>query len=86
VEHGLAGREGTVVIEADRTEEALSVSIVDNGAGLPGGDVGEGLGTQIVRTLIEGELSGSIEWESVEAGGTKVQINIPLKFVAQGLV
>lgn len=86
VEHGLAGREGTVVIEADRTAEALSVSIVDNGAGLPGGDVGEGLGTQIVRTLIEGELSGSIEWESVDAGGTKVQIQIPLKFVAQGLV
>ena len=82
VEHGLAGREGTVVIEADRTAEALSVSIVDNGAGLPGGDVGEGLGTQIVRTLIEGELSGSIEWESVDAGGTKVSINIPLRFVA----
>jgi two-component sensor histidine kinase len=84
VEHGLAGREGTVVIEADRTAEALSVSIVDNGAGLPGGDVGEGLGTQIVRTLIEGELSGSIEWESVDAGGTKVSINIPLRFLATG--
>jgi hypothetical protein len=37
-----------------------------------------------VRTLIEGELSGSIEWESAEAGGTKVSIDIPLRFVASG--
>ncbi len=82
VEHGLAGREGTVIIAATREAEALTVTITDNGTGLPEGDVGEGLGTQIVKTLIQGELSGSIEWSSAPEGGTRVSIDIPLRFVS----
>jgi two-component sensor histidine kinase len=82
VEHGLAGREGTVTIQAERTDQVLDVHIVDNGAGLPEGDVGEGLGTQIVKTLITGELSGTIEWSSAPDGGTDVAISIPLRFLA----
>jgi two-component system, sensor histidine kinase PdtaS len=80
VEHGLAGREGTVIIEATRTEELLTVHIVDNGTGLPEGAIGDGLGTQIVKTLIQGELSGSIEWNAAADGGTDVFIEIPLRF------
>jgi two-component sensor histidine kinase len=82
VEHGLAGREGTVTIQADRTDQVLAVHIVDNGTGLPDGDVGEGLGTQIVKTLITGELSGTIAWSSAPDGGTDVAIEIPLRFLA----
>jgi two-component sensor histidine kinase len=82
VEHGLAGREGTVTIQAHRTDQVLGVHIVDNGTGLPNGDVGEGLGTQIVKTLITGELSGTIEWSSAANGGTDVAIEIPLRFLA----
>jgi two-component sensor histidine kinase len=82
VEHGLAGREGTVTIQADRTDQVLAVHIVDNGTGLPDGDVGEGLGTQIVKTLITGELSGTIAWSSAADGGTDVAIEIPLRFLA----
>jgi two-component sensor histidine kinase len=82
VEHGLAGREGTVVIEATRTEELLTVHIVDNGTGLPEGEIGDGLGTQIVKTLIQGELSGTIEWNPAKDGGTDVFIEIPLRFVS----
>jgi two-component sensor histidine kinase len=81
VEHGLAGREGTVEITAVRTEDALSVHILDNGAGMPNGQVGDGLGTQIVKTLIQGELSGSIEWDSRVSGGTDVSIEIPLRYL-----
>ncbi|GAA1603577.1 histidine kinase N-terminal domain-containing protein [Leucobacter chromiireducens subsp. chromiireducens] len=82
VEHGLAGREGSVFVRADRTEERLSVEVVDTGTGLPGGTVGDGLGTQIVRTLVEGELGGSIVWAPDEGGGTKVSIEVPLHWIS----
>ncbi|QPZ37294.1 sensor histidine kinase [Paramicrobacterium chengjingii] len=81
VEHGLAGRSGEVEIQAERTEEILSVTVRDNGTGLPEGRVGQGLGTQIVRTLIQGELSGTIDWHTVVGEGTEVTIEVPLRFI-----
>ena len=81
VEHGLAGREGEVSIEATRSEETLTVRVRDNGSGLPEGKVGAGLGTQIVRTLIQGELSGTIDWHTMVGSGTEVTIEIPLRYL-----
>ena len=79
VEHGLAGRaEGEVEIIAERTEDVLSVKVRDNGVGLAEGKVGSGLGTQIVRTLIQGELGGAIDWHTIMGSGTEVTIEIPL--------
>src|SRR5699024_10536863 len=37
-----------------------------------------GLGSQIVRTLVNGELQGTIEWRSPESGGTEVVLQAPL--------
>ncbi|QIK63994.1 ATPase [Leucobacter viscericola] len=82
VEHGLAGREGEVIINANRSDERLAVEVIDNGTGLPGGTVGDGLGTQIVRTLIEGELGGSITWGPDAGGGTRVAIQVPLHWIS----
>ncbi|MGI6879377.1 sensor histidine kinase [Microbacterium sp. gxy059] len=90
VEHGLAGREGEVEIVAERSDQAMSVRVRDNGGGLPEGQVGSGLGTQIVRTLIQGELSGTIEWTSIADqgspfdGGTEVRIDFPLRGTRKG--
>lgn len=81
VEHGLAGQEGVVSIEAFRTSETLRVIVSDTGHGLPEGRVGQGLGTQIIRTLIQGELSGSIEWKGAEGEGTEVTIEIPMRWI-----
>lgn len=81
VEHGLAGQEGVVRIEATRTDESLRVTVTDTGHGLPEGRVGQGLGTQIVRTLIQGELGGTIEWKGAEGEGTQVTIDIPLRWI-----
>jgi two-component sensor histidine kinase len=81
VEHGLAGREGTVEIEAKRTTSRLKVSVRDSGVGLPEGQVGRGLGTQIVRTLIQGELGGTIDWHTIMGSGTEVTIDIPLRWI-----
>lgn len=81
VEHGLAGREGDVEIVAERTEDKLEVSVRDTGSGLPEGQVGQGLGTQIVRTLIQGELGGTIDWHTIMGSGTEVTIEIPLRYL-----
>ena len=85
VEHGLAGRDdGEVVITATRTDDRLTVVVYDNGAGLAEGKVGSGLGTQIVRTLIQGELSGSIDWHTLTGSGTEVTIEVPLTWLRRG--
>lgn len=78
VQHGLAERSGVVAINADRKSKELLITVSDNGKGLAKGEVGTGLGTQIIRTLIEGELRGSIHWSSPTEGGARVAITIPL--------
>ncbi len=82
VEHGLAGKsDGEVEIVAKRTSEKLTVKVRDNGVGLAEGKVGSGLGTQIVRTLIQGELSGTIDWHTLMGRGTEVTIEVPLTWM-----
>ena len=82
VEHGLAGQDtGEVVITTVRTPEWLTVSVRDDGKGLPEGRLGDGLGTQIVKTLVQGELGGTIDWRTVEGRGTEVTITIPMQYV-----
>lgn len=83
VEHGLSGQEGMVTIDAERTAENLRVVVSDTGRGLPEGRVGQGLGTQIVRTLIQGELSGTINWQGAEGEGTQVTIDIPTRWMSK---
>ena len=81
VEHGLAGQEGDVEVIASRNDTTLTVQVRDTGSGLPEGRVGEGLGTQIVRTLIQGELGGTIDWHTVMGTGTEVTIEVPLRWI-----
>ncbi|WP_066515938.1 sensor histidine kinase [Curtobacterium ammoniigenes] len=81
VEHGLDGRDGEVEIVAHRFDDHLEVEVRDNGRGLPEGQVGSGLGTQIVRTLIQGELGGTIDWHTLVGSGTEVTIFIPFRWL-----
>ena len=74
----LADRSGVVAINAERKQKQLLITVSDNGKGLTDGKVGAGLGTQIIRTLIEGELRGTIHWSSPHEGGTRVAIALPL--------
>ena len=63
VEHGLAGGGGRLEVQVTRAGEQLEVHVVDDGRGLPEGfDLagGTSLGLSIVRTLLEGELHGSL--------------------------
>jgi two-component sensor histidine kinase len=49
---------------------------------MPEGKVGSGLGTQIVRTLIQGELGGTIDWHTLEGEGTEVTLDMALLWLA----
>lgn len=78
IEHGLGEKPGTVKVVAERTKKLLRVEVEDDGVGLPEGKLGSGLGTQIVKTLVESELRGKINWTSPIRGGTRVVLEIPL--------
>jgi len=81
VEHGLAAGGGTVTIEAQRSGRHLHASVRDDGAGLPEGFVAgkDGLGTQIVKALVGGEMRGRIVWSSPPEGGTEVTVDVTLR-------
>jgi two-component sensor histidine kinase/PAS domain-containing protein len=80
VEHGLADTSGgSISVEAERTtngngEDLLSVTITDDGVGLPADfrPGGSGLGTQIVQSLVQ-DLRGRIVWEGASPQGTRVR-------------
>ncbi|SNT33881.1 sensor histidine kinase [Rhodococcoides kyotonense] len=82
MEHGFeAGSAGTVLIKADRSARWLDVVIHDDGQGLPTGfslERSEGLGLQIVRTLVSVELSGSLGLHPAQGGGTDASLRVPL--------
>jgi two-component sensor histidine kinase len=81
VEHGLAAGGGTVTIEAKRSGRHLHAVVRDDGTGLPEGFVAgkDGLGTQIVKALVGGEMRGRIEWSSPAGGGTEVTVDVTLR-------
>ncbi|CAN2243831.1 HATPase_EL346-LOV-HK-like domain containing protein [actinobacterium SCGC AAA044-D11] len=63
LEHGLANSGENLRIEIARTAEDCKVKIIDDGVGLPtdfNWDQSSNLGLQIVKTLTENELKGSI--------------------------
>ncbi len=78
VEHGLAGTGGVVRVHAERSsdehDELLTVTVTDDGSGMPDGfdPAGSGLGTQIVTSLVA-DLRGRITWENAAPCGTRVR-------------
>lgn len=78
VEHGLRDKSGTVRVVVTRDKSHITIEVVDDGSGLAEGKVGSGLGTQIIRTLVESELRGKIAWTSPIRGGTRVVLEIPV--------
>ena len=72
-EHGLVDG-GHIEVTADRDGDRLTIDVEDDGLGSADGGPGKGLGTKIVKTLVEAELRGSIQWRSRPGGGTRVHI------------
>jgi two-component system, sensor histidine kinase PdtaS len=86
LQHGLAhwpgpAAGGFVMVTAGREAGKLRVSVADNGVGLPPDfslEAAASLGLQIVRTLVESELGGSLEISPREDGGVAVFVDLPL--------
>ncbi|GAA3520446.1 sensor histidine kinase [Actinocatenispora rupis] len=76
------GESGEVVVSARRRRRQVDVTVCDAGSGLPDGfdlDRSDRLGLQIVRTLVTGELRGTIELRPRDPGpGTEAVLSIPL--------
>ncbi len=87
LQHGLAQwphptSAGSLRVKADRAPARLTVSVEDNGVGLPQGftvDNSTSLGLQIVRTLVVSELGGHLEISPRAEGGTTVLVDLPLE-------
>ncbi|MBB4963213.1 two-component sensor histidine kinase [Saccharothrix violaceirubra] len=76
------GQRGEVVVFAERSAKWLDVVISDDGRGLPPGfslERTDRLGLQIVRTLVESELRGSLSLRRRPEGGTEAVLRVPLR-------
>ncbi|HEY3001117.1 MAG TPA: histidine kinase N-terminal domain-containing protein [Kribbellaceae bacterium] len=83
LEHAFApGQRGSVVISVDRSARYLDVVVTDDGRGLPPGfslERTDRLGLQIVRTLVDSELRGSLSLRRADPIGTEAVLRIPLQ-------
>jgi len=86
IEHGLASAGGVVRVRAvrsrDKHDELLTVTVTDDGSGLPDDfdPAVSGLGTQIVTSLVQ-DLRGRITWGSAKPRGTMVRFVARLRSV-----
>ncbi len=73
--------EGRIVVAPTRRPGRLEVLITDDGRGLSEGFdpmVSTNLGLSIVRTLVESELGGRLEFGNGVSGGARVLVEVPL--------
>jgi hypothetical protein len=90
LQHGLTRPTGTALrgkldVTAHRGGGQLTVTVTDNGVGLPEDfdlDSTASLGLQIVRTLVVAELGGRLEVAPQPGGGTRVLVEIPVQLTA----
>jgi two-component system, sensor histidine kinase PdtaS len=82
-EHAFRGGEpGVIELVAERDGDDLVVRVRDDGQGLPEGfdpELSDGLGLQIVRTLVTSELGGSLAMGTPagQPSGTEVVLTLP---------
>ena len=81
-EHAFAdGETGSIELIAERDGDDLVLCVRDDGRGLPEGfdlAASDGLGLQIVRTLVVSELGGTLDMHSRGPGkGTEVTLTVP---------
>jgi two-component sensor histidine kinase len=80
-EHAFPDGGGQVLVLPGRRPGALDVLVADDGRGLPEGFdlAGSGrLGLTIVRTLVEGEMQGTLRLRQRKGGGTEVALEVPV--------
>jgi two-component system, sensor histidine kinase PdtaS len=82
VRHGLRGREqGTVRVLYGRQASQVWVTVADDGNGLPPDfslGKNKGLGLSIVRTLVEADLHGQVDWGGEQGAGFTLLFTPPV--------
>lgn len=76
IEHGLPDG-GRLDVQAERNGSELHIEVADDGVGMK--KLKPGLGTQIVETMVSGELRGKIDWHRREGGGTVVVLDLNIR-------
>lgn len=79
VDHAFGSAGGSVTVTLERKPLLLRMTVADDGVGLPDGfclDTASNLGLQIVRTLVESELGGTLVLTSDR--GASATVEIPL--------
>jgi two-component sensor histidine kinase len=74
---------GIIEVVAARAPEQLTVTVSDNGAGLPADfdlESTTSLGLQIVRTLVVAELGGQLSIKPRPGGGTVALVDLPIRY------
>jgi two-component system, sensor histidine kinase PdtaS len=82
LEHGIRGQSGRVEVNVHRFDQQIEITVADDGQGLPAGfslSASPRLGLQIVRTLVEGDLQGSLDVRPRAGGGTQAMVRITLQ-------
>jgi two-component sensor histidine kinase len=75
IEHAAAS---SVRVRCGRTASAVEIVVADDGSG-SAGSIEPGLGLQIVRTLVEDELGGSVTIGDAEHGGVTATLRVPVR-------
>ncbi len=78
MEHGIPDG-GNIIITAQRDEQILTITVADDGLGIPENKIGTGLGTQILQTLVQTELQGDIRWENIKPTGAAATVVMRLQ-------
>jgi len=79
IQHGLQGRSGVVSVSSVRGDDAVTVTVDDDGRGLPAGfdvDASDSLGLRIV-TVVQ-DRGGAVTL-SARASGTRAHVWVPLR-------
>jgi signal transduction histidine kinase len=81
IKHGIEprARAGCIEIKADRDRDSLRLEVRDNGAGLPNGNIVEGIGLSNTRARLKQlyEDGHSFELSGAPEGGVMVKIRLP---------
>jgi two-component sensor histidine kinase len=87
VEHAYAGEGGELEVRVSRSSAGLEVVVADDGVGLPDDfdlEASTRLGLQIVRSLVVGELRGTIVLRPRVPAGAEAVVTIPASRLRSG--
>jgi two-component sensor histidine kinase len=79
IQHGLAGRSGTVTVSSERSTDQVTITVSDDGHGLPGDfdlESSDSLGLRIVTTMVR-DRGGTVELRAGDPG-TRAIVTVPL--------